>query len=311
MVRVPTSLVGARTSGVVLIQPWCGELTMREGTRGLLRYGTISALFAAAGCGPDAGINGMSTVCPEDHHLLGVRMVDSLTLEESDSIFLGNPAATFSVGPDGAMYIADHTSDRVLVHAHDGGFQRTIGRPGQGPGEFARIGSFSLVSDSMFFQMDGGGRRLNVFNCRTGDFRGTLPYDGVFGWLALSGDHVLIALTDRSQRRTVARIPLVELDAAVVTTHGGRLVATEVGIPSEYRKYPMLNARDDVKAVAVGDTTIAAFGGLQYLTREVAGQALPDTFVVPACRRRGSPQTLLDEWFHTDPQDAGGSHGGL
>src|SRR4051794_19033293 len=64
-----------------------------------------------------------------------VRKLGSITLTESDTAYLGRPAA-LSVDPvDGSLYVSDAFWGRVLRFSAVGELQRSYGRRGEGPGE--------------------------------------------------------------------------------------------------------------------------------------------------------------------------------
>ena len=87
---------------------------------------------------------------------LAARDVPAVVLEED--LVLGNgrgdPALTFygmpyfAVGEDGRVYAMDMGNHRVLVFGADGEHIMTLGRQGQGPGEFhfGAVGSIAVYS---------------------------------------------------------------------------------------------------------------------------------------------------------------------
>lgn len=58
------------------------------------------------------------------------------TLQAPDSALTAMPWGVAADPSTGRIFVADGTSERVVVFAADGGFVRTIGRAGGGPGEF-------------------------------------------------------------------------------------------------------------------------------------------------------------------------------
>jgi outer membrane protein assembly factor BamB len=81
-----------------------------------------------------------------------------------------NVPASPSLGPDGTLYIADMSTNRVLVRAPDG----TIswwGEPGSGNGQFdfSVSGNVSVSPDGALIAVaDGGNRRVQLFDARRG-----------------------------------------------------------------------------------------------------------------------------------------------
>ncbi len=270
----------------------------RSGSRTCRACLLVAALLGA--CTSSDQQSALPALCGRDVRPPLVALLDSVILQESDTAFLGKPGASFSIGPNGAMYVPDQSTDRLLVFTRFGTLRAIIGRSGKGPGEFARIGSFGFVDDSVLLQVDGGGRRLNVFRQLTGAFLGTIPYDGVLTWITTNGNDYLFGLTDRGRRHVVATAPAREIYRGEISE--GRLIGARVAMPAEYKTYPLLSAWDDTKVVAHADTTVVAFGGLQYLVRYSGPAGVEDTLWIPNCGRKGSPKSLLDEWFTRTPR---------
>ena len=68
-----------------------------------------------------------------------------------------------ALGPGNEVYIADSYNAEIRVFGLDGGYLRTLGRHGEGPGEFAGITSVAWVGDRLF-AMDLIGGRINEFS---------------------------------------------------------------------------------------------------------------------------------------------------
>lgn len=109
-----------------------------------------------------------------------VRVVRELVIGEEDGDFnylFGTRAPHVSVDVDGRMFVADPTNLRVQVYDANGDYVRTIGRSGEGPGEFAFpyataiAGQYLYVSDTQRsrlsrWSLDGvldWDRAVNVF----------------------------------------------------------------------------------------------------------------------------------------------------
>jgi hypothetical protein len=71
---------------------------------------------------------------------------------------------TIAVGSDGRLYVMDVQAQQVKVFTADGTFDRTIGRPGAGPGEIGAGAVFVLlgVGDTVFVP-DMANRRINRY----------------------------------------------------------------------------------------------------------------------------------------------------
>jgi hypothetical protein len=68
----------------------------------------------------------------------------------------------------GEIVISDIGTKRLLVYDSTGNFQRSLGRTGDGPGEFRRIGALSAVGGDTVAAFDGTHRRLSYWHIKTG-----------------------------------------------------------------------------------------------------------------------------------------------
>ena len=64
---------------------------------------------------------------------------------------------------DGSVIVADRESSSLKVFSAGGKLLRSVGRAGQGPGEFARLNTMLRCGDSLYV-FDGGTRKYNVFS---------------------------------------------------------------------------------------------------------------------------------------------------
>ena len=105
-----------------------------------------------------------------------------LTLEPVTSIgVLSDPDYALSdvwgltVGPAGDIYVLEMTASQVRVYDTDGQYQRTIGREGEGPGEFIRPWALGFTDDTLwvshafrveFFTDEGASLRSQTLSVR-------------------------------------------------------------------------------------------------------------------------------------------------
>jgi hypothetical protein len=86
------------------------------------------------------------------------------------TLFAGEDLGQVGIGklaPDGSVFISDYAMLQVLLRDPQGRIHR-FGREGMGPGEFASIGSISLIEDTLWV-IDARQRRISGFN-RSGSF---------------------------------------------------------------------------------------------------------------------------------------------
>lgn len=96
------------------------------------------------------------------------RLSESLRLGSASPV--GSKAEQFgsvvSVESDsqGRIYVLDWQSQNVRVFLHDGTFLRTVGRRGQGPGEFTTAWALSIGAGDTLTVLDDGMMRYSVFS---------------------------------------------------------------------------------------------------------------------------------------------------
>jgi hypothetical protein len=76
-------------------------------------------------------------------------------------LYLPNRCA---VNEEGNIYIGDYQDSSIKVFDPQGKYIKTIGRKGNGPGEFQTIGELSFLPDGRFLVMDWGQRRISFFS---------------------------------------------------------------------------------------------------------------------------------------------------
>jgi hypothetical protein len=115
-------------------------------------------------------------------------MLPELNLVEELRIGSANdPNVGFSrIGPvavdsDGSIYLFEYVDSHIRAYNRDGALVRTIGRRGDGPGEFNSGATVGLLGDTLWAMSDGGGgcqRKLTLFT-KTGEFLSTANFRGV------------------------------------------------------------------------------------------------------------------------------------
>ncbi len=53
------------------------------------------------------------------------------------------------VGPDGTIYTGHPQENQIRMHNASGTFLGSIGREGEGPGEFSRVGVMAITGDTL------------------------------------------------------------------------------------------------------------------------------------------------------------------
>ena len=91
-----------------------------------------------------------------------LREVSRIGMIEGPPEYLLGASPTFTVGPDGSLFIADRGTLRH--YDADGTYVRTIARRGEGPGEITSVGGIDVSADGLVAALDRGNRRVNVFS---------------------------------------------------------------------------------------------------------------------------------------------------
>ena len=85
------------------------------------------------------------------------------------------------------IYIVDRQDFKIKVFTPEGDFIRSIGRQGEGPGEFQFIGYVTFVPDGRLLVMDFRARRTSLFD-KTGPFISGHPWTKSFSQPVLATD---------------------------------------------------------------------------------------------------------------------------
>ena len=78
----------------------------------------------------------------------------------------------------GNLHIVDWQAKRVVVMGPDGSFLRTVGKPGEGPGEFSTLIGLVVLRDGSYAAITFGS--IHLFDA-DGEFTGTVPADAATG----------------------------------------------------------------------------------------------------------------------------------
>ena len=255
------------------------------------RHVVSAALFAVGvvlGCDRDRE-KGSSDPQSQDGPTLV--LLDSVTLAESDSLYVGLPA-WIHAAPDGTYLIPDPQTAAVYHFAGDGRYVKRFGRRGKGPGEFSSPGRIAL-DDSLVYVSDEG--LLEVFNYRTGEYVRQLRTGKVWiNSLTAKNGRVFFDAVDRVRRSTVAAV--------------GPHDTIKAGGP-----FPPPLGRSQILDQFLAYTHIAALGGdtiavaVQNNTSILVGSFDAGTFTahnVPARVRRGAPDELIATISDDNPAPA-------
>lgn len=133
----------------------------------------LSALAAFA-CGGPAGRGGATV--DELPHLAATEVQRIGSVDDPDVGFAR--IGSVDVDRDGNVYVLEAQDMEIRVYGSDGALLRTIGRRGEGPGEFSMLApSFQVVGDTVW-TMEPFTRRMTLFD-RRGTVLATSRVEGV------------------------------------------------------------------------------------------------------------------------------------
>ncbi len=90
-----------------------------------------------------------------------VRVIGDVDADDENLAF--NSPLDMAVDGSGSVFILDSGNQRVQVFGRDGRFLRTIGRKGQGPGEFEYPRSIDVDGQGRLYVLDDRQKRLQIF----------------------------------------------------------------------------------------------------------------------------------------------------
>lgn len=103
-----------------------------------------------------------------------------LGVENGPEEYMLGSVSSLAVSDDGTMYVADRQPPSIRVYDSDGAFVRTMGRRGQGPGEFSDRGGMAvrLLGDGRLAAWDLWNTRVSLFST-TGEFLDSFTASGL------------------------------------------------------------------------------------------------------------------------------------
>lgn len=109
------------------------------------------------------GIEHVHNTAAPLHPEKSVTFEDELSIGGEAYEMLSRPMG-FVVGKESNIYISDIQDQTIKVFDSEGEFIKSIGRKGEGPGEFTYIGSLTFLPDGRLLVMDSMAMRLNLFD---------------------------------------------------------------------------------------------------------------------------------------------------
>ncbi len=251
-----------------------------------------SALCLIVGCSASANERGQG---PGP----SLALLDSVILEENDTLYLGRPAVSFTVDDRGAIYIPDEFWNRVVRFHPDGRIDRTIGKEGSGPGEFRSLSQGTTLADTLILQPTS--RTIQIFDRRTGRYYMGRRTQGTISHGVARGGKVIFANFDYYSQRGILALSVPELLTPDSARLAEPLASNLVPWPQEYIDYPDLMTFNRSAFAAWADTMLVGYSGVDYLTLHTIDGVPLDTVQIPARLRTGNPKEAFKVFSFRNP----------
>lgn len=169
-----------------------------------------------------AALENVSVYSDEMEPLNEITFTEEASFGDTDSIFISRVSGV-AVTDDGTLFLADRSESVIHVYSGSGEYQRSIGREGEGPGEFQNIVQPQL-RNGMLFVYDLDQLRMSLFDANDFTFQRAFTVgdkDGIDGrpnQLNLLSDERILALYSGSEREG-NRLKLTE-KAAILDDEG-------------------------------------------------------------------------------------------
>jgi hypothetical protein len=93
----------------------------------------------------------------------------TIGVEEGDENYMFGSQVLLNTDDEGNFYVTDWDRRMVKKYDSDGHFLQSIGRPGQGPGEFQDISEVKFGVEGNIYLNDAKSRRISLLN-KEGDY---------------------------------------------------------------------------------------------------------------------------------------------
>ncbi len=249
----------------------------------VLFWSLILSGWIMTSCGPATGADAPRGTSLSAAGTPSIFLVDSMVIEEPDSIPLGQFVQVARDGR-GRTYISDASSGRILRFTSTGTFDTVWGRRGSGPGEYASVDMLHpLPGDSLAAVMDLGTSRLTVLSLADGAVRRTfrVPIIG-----AGKQWHFVDGRATFSVPGSPSLVGIWDMAQDTLTT-SGMLPPDLMGSLYTYMRYGHLEIAPWHGGYVA---QVPALPGLQQLN---TSGAIVGRIALPSSTRRGQPSDLL------------------
>lgn len=157
--------------------------------------------------------------------------VVTLGEREGSGALPGDPV-TVATDSRGFFYVLTFAErDRVLAFDRNGSFTRSLGRSGQGPGEYQNIQHIEVVTGDSLYVYDGGNARLTVLTPSWEDARAEVLPGGIHRGIRLDDGALLINATVGTREAIGLPLHLLRDSPTPTRSFGSETALFRPGIP--------------------------------------------------------------------------------
>ncbi len=139
---------------------------------------------------------------------------------ENDENYMFNGVTDVATDSQGNIYVCDRMNFRIQKFDHNGQYLQTIGKKGQGPGEFERPARVFLDTQDNIFVADGGsrieGRMIKIFNSR-GEFIRVIHLEGPISDFHVDSEgNILANVAQTVERGTIKAVAKMDSEGKII-----------------------------------------------------------------------------------------------
>lgn len=116
----------------------------------------------------------------------------SIGLIEGDENYMFSGTICFNTDGDGNFYVSDMETLRIQKYSPEGKYLLTIGRKGQGPGEFRSLSVVRFDKDDNLYICDVTGRKISFFS-KKGEFLKQINMPGAYENLYINSKGLMVS----------------------------------------------------------------------------------------------------------------------
>ena len=117
----------------------------------------------------------------------------TIGIEEGDENYMFGSIVFVNTDDEGNIYVTDWDRKTVKKYDHEGSYLKSIGRPGQGPGEFQNISEVRFDVEGNIYLNDVANQRISILS-KEGDYLRGIKVPSIFERLLINSKGFYIAM---------------------------------------------------------------------------------------------------------------------